>query len=261
MAEAWDLRSNIKAKPGSQGTLFGIGDKDSVLNPSQRWPRGYTPERKNEVTKALDHGTSVHGTDYIHPLAVHARVVDTISRSTMPSEHLRGLRSIEHTAAPGTQGVYYPERRSLHAPVLRSDQQENDTMGKVLIHELGHHHDSQELPARSLEGISDEAVVSHAQRTLDARREDAKYPLPAEPNATMRAQARVQVKSGRAEGYADNYMQEHYRTRGRNPQPVTEGMYEINHPEQSIRDNYPGYRDVRPKVEHLGPQFKDGHLF
>src|SRR4051812_26976626 len=111
MTEAWDMRSNIKAKPGSQGTLFGH-DK-SVLNPRMRWPKGYEPERLSEVREALDHGTEVHGSSDTHQMAHYARIVDTVARSTIPAEHLKGLRTVDHRVNPGTEGTYWPGRRHL----------------------------------------------------------------------------------------------------------------------------------------------------
>jgi hypothetical protein len=97
MTDAYDLRSNLKGKPGSQGTLFQVHDK-GLLNPQQRWPQGYTPERLNTVRDATrDISFRTHAGD---PQAPHRQwehldrehFAKTVARTTVPAEDLQGLR-------------------------------------------------------------------------------------------------------------------------------------------------------------------------
>lgn len=247
MTESWDLRSNIKAKPGSQGTLFQPASK-SLLNPQQRWPRGYTPERQNEIREALK-DTPVEGR--YAPDAAHqrARVVDTVARSTVPAHNLRGLSRIDANVKEGTLGTYWPGTQRLAVNMLNRDQWKDDDSGQTLIHELGHHRDFQSGTA-SAGGITDEKIEHTAQAMNPGR----------EVNTTMKIQADQEIRRGRAEGYADNYMVRNYRTRGRNPQPVTQGAYEQNFPAPEYRNRqYPGYNDIRPpQTPALGAQFHAG---
>lgn len=258
MSEPYDLRSNIKGKPGSQGTLFQVKDK-GLLNPAQRWPRGYTPERQEEVRGELfaDHlgrNTRFFGAEGRHDNAVRARFVDTVARSTMPARHLNNLGEVTEYPAKDTRGTYWPGMNSRLAVNLHTEN-EGDRAGQTLLHELGHHHANQafDLPEPKQETVHAAAELGMA----DWRRSRG-------PNASDLHMAEGRVRMGMHEGYADNYMTEHYRTRGRNPQPVTEGAYESN-PNFAggrLEREYPGYRDIRPRPQaHMGPQFRQGELF
>lgn len=111
----WDVGPVLKDKMGSQGTLFRGGTKFSS---DKRYPRGYTPERQQEVADAVvqpstkvytdARGTQVsHGTqsanfkdrkvrgsgDMSAPMEHESRqpvrdLVDNIARSTVPVEDL-----------------------------------------------------------------------------------------------------------------------------------------------------------------------------
>lgn len=254
----FDLRSNIKGKPGSQGTLFQVTGK-SALNPTLRWPRGYSPERQAEVHSALK-ATPIDPPDYMEDehepgdyKALHAyapRVRDTIARSTVPAEHLQGLKYIHGHPDQGTDGTYWPRRREL---AVDMNQPEAD---EVLIHELGHHADAQHL-----------RTSEHAALRLGQQRAEEK--VKADPrlqhhvsetgevnvNSTRLVNAVREVSYGVGEGVADNYMVEHYRTRGRRPQPTTQGAYEKNFTRDRLDEKYPGYSEMRPATPLNTRQF------
>lgn len=170
----WDLRSNIKAQPGSQGTLLR-GDQFE-LNQTRRWPKGYTPERQAEVREAV-----VGRLSQSQPLSnavgrgfgpIRRNLIDNIARSTAPAEDFQGIRFAPGQRAgtrlptafssyragemqsAGNVGEYHPHgdvldrrgapvgegRRHSPAPsdptilVLRGHEK-----GDVPIHEIGHH--------------------------------------------------------------------------------------------------------------------------
>lgn len=228
MAEPYDLRSNIKGKPGSQGTLFQVKDK-GLLNPQQRWPRGYTPERNREVSEALDLHTNVSPTTRVDPprraTEVRARLQDAIARSTVPAEHLAGLRTIHDQPEQGHDATYWPGRQSVAVNMFSrnegaitghdEDEDEHDAGAKNLIHELGHHHDFFQTRESA-------ALTRENKNILYAR------------NGRGYADA--------GEAVADNYYVEHYRGPGRAGARATQGRYEDN----GLADEMPAYREVRP---------------
>lgn len=270
MTEAWDMRSNIKGKPGSQGTLFQPRDKDALLNPQQRWPKGYTPERLNEVRGALKdtavhadpEGVGIEEEDHAGRARVEAqhrpRVEQAIARSTVPVKHLQGLSEIHDHVDEGTVGTYWPAKRlggpnSLAVDMSGYHVDSREAEG-VLIHELGHHHDFEHsLEARHK--IVPQVAEKHAWQD--------KSPYHERPTGSGVHQARSKVEPGVLEATADNYFTEHYRTPGRNPQRVTTGQYENNFTTDRLDQKYPGYTDVRaPKPSALlqGMQFHQGEL-
>lgn len=219
-SDDWEIRTNIKSKPGSQGTLFQGGRKE--LNPQRRWPKGYTPERQADVHGGLA-ATTVHPTVKVNPPRrsdeVRARVVDAVSRSTVPVEHLDGLREIHDQPEKGTEATYWPMRKSLAVDMFHPDGHKN------LIHELGHHRDNYTRESVGMTKANKDILYS--------------------PTGKGRAEA--------AEAVADNYYVEHHRDLGRNGRPPTQGRYE----DTGNADHMPGYRAVRPaKPEHLSPQFE-----
>lgn len=250
---AWDLRSNIKAKEGSQGTLFQVADKDALLNPQQRWPRGYTPERQGEIRDRLENvkfTTSNPFTRTRDEAVQRARVTDTVARSTMPARHLSLLSEVHDKPMPGTHGTYYPTEKRLHVDMTAEDTE------KTLVHELGHHNAN--VTARG-----GDTVRSHILRLgEEAGRafQPEHYPPDRPLTATARAMGSGIVKQGVHEAYADNYMTEHFRTRGRNPQPVETGRYEENWTTEERERKYPGYNDVRPPAALNEHQFADTPL-
>jgi hypothetical protein len=251
---AWDLRSNIKAKEGSQGTLFQVADKDALLNPQQRWPRGYTPERQSEVRERLDQVRFTTSNQFTRPrdeAVQRARVTDTVARSTMPARHLALLNQVDDTPMPGTHGTYYPQARRLHVNMSADAESE-----QTLIHELGHHNANVTPKGGDTVRQHVSNLAETAGRDFMPKHADADAPL----TGTARALGAKAVKSGVEEAYADNYMTEHFRTRGRNPKPVTEGRYEANWTAAERQQRYPGYNDVRPPAALSEHQFADTPL-
>jgi hypothetical protein len=248
MTEPYDLRSNIKGKPGSQGTLFQVRDK-GLLNPQQRWPRGYTPERQAEVRSAFQ-DTDVRAF-HQHAGALRSAVVDTLARSTAPVEDLQGLKRVTDEPAEGHAATYWRDKKQIGwGPSERA--REN------LLHEMGHHRANDGTTQRgSLE-------VHHAiEQAGDAHAWKDKGKYQDRPTFSGMALARAKVASGVHEAVADDYMVEHYRTGGRKSTGVATGAYERVYPNSLQRDEIlPGYNDVRPpKQEHMGPQFRQGELF
>ena len=259
MTEPYDLRSNIKGKPGSQGTLFQVKDK-GLLNPQQRWPKGYTPERLTEVRKGLkdttvvppDHLYSgpddhVQKTKGVNSFGYRARVEDTIARTTVPGRDLQGLRTIHGEPDSGDDASYWPGRHEVGVDMTHSDS------ARSLVHELGHHYyNDHSLDAQR---TIPEVAESHAWRDKGKYQE--------RPNATGKVMAQAKVQEGVHEALADSYYEQHYRTGGRNSQPEGKGgLYEQMFTTEKLDQHYPGYTDVRPSpYRNMGPQFKQERLF
>jgi hypothetical protein len=257
MTDAYDLRSNIKGKAGSQGTLFQVKDK-SLLNPEQRWPQGYTPDRLNTVREAtrdirvspvFASGRSLGELRSGHS---HERFDRMIARSTVPTEDLQGLREVDSRAQADHHATYYPREQRIGIRPEIPDHEAN------LIHELGHHVDNMRArSAETMEGTTRNRIAAVA--TAHAERDWAARGRPGSPNSTALSNAVASVRYGMGEGYADNYYVEHYRSPGRNGQSPAQGRYEDLQGEH-LDTGYPGYRDVRP-APHMGPQFHQGELF
>lgn len=255
MANDWDLRSNIKGKPGSQGTLFQGGR--SQLNPQQRWPRGYTPERQEAVREGMKDAwgrrTAVYGAGDHSDESQRARVVDTVARSTIPESHLFGLETIDSYPDKGTVGTYRP--RKAHLSVDMHTRNEGDAAGQTLVHELGHHHVASDRGHNIRTGQLIEEVAMRDKHVAPFRSPTG------DVNSSGRLMAESQVNPGVHEAAADNYMVEHYRTRGRNPKPVEQGAYEQSFTTEQMDKHYPGYTDVRPPKNLSPSQFSQETLF
>lgn len=251
--EPYEYRTNFKNKPNSQGTLFQVQDK-GLLNPQQRWPRGYTPERLNDVRGALA-GTPIsypdrmedehEPGDYKEMMSYRPRTFSAIARSTIPTEHLKGITEIGGEPDEGTVGTYtYNERRP---GVGRVDvDMTHPEAERTLIHEIGHHVDHLTGARKDLlPGVAQQ----HAQRELDADPKASRWH--SEPNSTHVHMKKKEVDYGVGEAVADNYLQEHYRTPGRpggggRGEQVHVGAYEENFTRDELDKKYPGYTDVRP---------------
>jgi hypothetical protein len=168
--------TNLKATPGSQGTLFQGGYPTS-------YHRGYTPERQRDVTKAakwLDPKNIYHG----HAPAT-AAMRDTVARSTVPVEHVQGVyfsatahaaKDLETSEARGT--YHAPDTTALNASLIKVHP--DAVRGGTAIHEIGHH-------------------VSH------------------EIEKTEHSAYDTGARRGREEGFAENYMETHFRDRRGRP--------------------------------------------
>lgn len=144
----WDMRSNMKAKPGSQGVLFR-GGKDQMTD--AKWPRGYTPERLQLARSAVDphnlYSKGEHGK--ASTTGPERRdLVDTVARSTVPREHLQdlqfypGIRSLDHGSVVDLRGYYRHQGHRLGASVADKPQVailKGYETEPTTIHEIGHH--------------------------------------------------------------------------------------------------------------------------
>lgn len=259
MAESYDLRSNIKGKPGSQGTLFQVKDK-GLLNPEQRWPKGYTPERSREVDQAVahvpitypDHMEDSHEPGEYHEMSRYRpQLLDVVKRSTVPTADLAGLREIHGQAGEGHDATYWPGKRTIGIDMTAGRGQD-----KALIHELGHHKDLQVDPLPGIEHIN-RLALEHASKN--------KPDWQVAPTTSGVIQEANKVRQGVGEAMADNYAVEHYRSPGKiaNQKKTPRGAYEDNFDRDELDRHYPGYTDVRPSPYapgSLGPQFKQEHL-
>lgn len=276
--EAYDLRPNLKDKPGSQGTLFQVKDK-SLLNPERRWPRGYTPERQQQVQDALQ-DTVIMDTAasreratpeqqeqgrYVRYPEAEARVRDILARSTVPVDSVRGLTRIHDTPAPGHLASYWPGRREIGIPIVTNGHPQRAQVEVNLLHELGHH-------VSNRTGAGRAAAEQHAWARMDNEpgpgwtwhdHDNTWYNEHGESRSPVTEASRLQ--DGVEEAFADDHAEEHYRPhpadrrRGiRSPADV-QGTYDSRIAPHVIDRDYPGYYDVRPPG-HLGPQFRQENL-
>lgn len=189
------MQTNIKAKPGSQGTLFQGGY-------NRNYHRGYGPERQAEAREHVEVGYQnwMRNSKGANTGEQRARLMDTIARSTVPSEDLRAesegrmgpMRVKYHTGMflnhIQAHGIYQAKGGTTDqgqpAITLHPGAEETTTA----IHELGHH-------------------VSNARKTEHSQNYKTDQPA-------MR---------GQEEAFADNYAQEHFRDRRGKPTVV--GQY------------------------------------
>jgi len=173
------MRSNLKAKSGSQGTLFQ-GGKEQMTD--ARWPRGYTPERLHEVMGPITHGGQrwlAQGERGKERQTGPDRrdLIDNVARSTIPAHHLQGLQFYPgvHLTEEGTIGNYRRKGTRVGAATATGNQlhlAKGFADSPDAIHEIGHH-------------VSFE------------RADHPGYDTPA--------------SRGKEEAYADEYAQTHYR--------------------------------------------------
>jgi hypothetical protein len=164
------MNTNIKSRPGSQGTLFQGGKPVA----QHRWPRGYSPMRMASVSTMLGEGTSssprrmtvtAHpeagmGSDvtlshpHFNPFSqAHTErlMLEPIARSTLPLSSVASLHGgvhmrIDPSTTPGEHAHYSPINRAINVnrqPMLSvEDPRQKIAMAdSTLIHEFGHHED------------------------------------------------------------------------------------------------------------------------
>jgi len=191
----WDVRTNIKAKPGSQGTLFQGGSEQMT---DAKWPKHYTPERLHEV---LPHVAPYkHGAEGVHDAPAmfeydtgseRRKLVDTVARSTVPAHHMLGVQFKPGAQVvdmgTGTPGEYASGdyKRSHPSSPARIRITRGHAETHTPIHEIGHH-------VSFDGGLPDRGVIPYT--TAGDR--------------------------GHEEGKADAYAQEHYRDRRGRPTQV-----------------------------------------
>jgi hypothetical protein len=221
-----------RAQP-TQGKLFQEGPPQTAA----RYPRGYTPQRMGEVRKATDylinepelHSFSLTGSSLTSPYNVRGGkrlAQEDIARSDVPVKHLEGLgrislRSGLRGSGFGLEdrlGSYSPASRAIDIEPMRGDLgtarglitskeqlrknkgisrvQAQSMYGSALIHEIGHH-------------------VDFTRRRISGSEERTKRFL---SSPTGR---------GKAEGEADRYMLQRFRTdprtKGFTPETQTYG--------------------------------------
>lgn len=226
---SWDVRTNMKAKPGSQGSLFQGGSEQMT---DAKWPRGYTPERLQQVRKVVGPGQRVFRDEpYLHTYDIageQRKLIDNIARSTVPGEHLQRLQfspgktNVDMTVGAGdsemTAGGLYRKPQSPNPNHFGSiSVRRGDADKPVAIHEIGHH-------ASYLAGRPPlETVADH----------------------------------GREEGQADAYAQTHFRDRRGRPTDV-EGYRYMRPDSVRTQDFFDAYHAVRPRTptawQPLSPQ-------
>lgn len=176
---------------GGTPQLFPTRD---MLSDKARWPRGFTPERQAEVADALGHYRSsrvardkVHRDKRLNGTTLSQQgqresgqieAVRTVARSTVPVEHLAGLRGKFRVVPPSelNGAVASGQYDETHGVQIAGGAHR----GPTPIHEIGHH------------------VSSHILGT-----EHSAYEHP--------------EQMGAEEAYAENYAEEHFRDRRGRP--------------------------------------------
>lgn len=195
------MQPQLKQDEGSQGTLFQGG------YPSNPTHRGYGPERRNAVREAVALGLDPHRRSRMergYGLPGHHAIIDTLARSTVPVEHIAApgspdpayegqrlgnphLEWVSNQAmSGGVLGRYYEGGFASHANGRLGQPSISIARGQehspTVIHELGHH------------------VSKFVEQTPHSA-----YDTPAH--------------QGAEEGFAENYMKQHYRGRRGERQP------------------------------------------
>lgn len=161
---SFEMQTNIKARPGSQGTLFQGGKPVA----QHRWPRGYSPSRMAAVGGALTlGGGGIHvsadplagNSEYpglSHPhlnpsSEAHTRrlILEPLARSTYHVPDITNLAGGIHLrvnagTTPGEAAHYSPQSRTINVNRQTHKGDARTQLAKadaVLIHEMGHHVD------------------------------------------------------------------------------------------------------------------------
>jgi hypothetical protein len=227
----WDVRTNMKAKPGSQGVLFR-GGADQMTD--AKWPRHYTPERMAQVKAAVAPGQrSFRDEPYLMQFDTageQRKLIDNIARSTVPAAHLNRLQfspgksETEMSTGSGDSqmiaGGTYTKPPSANPNSLGVVQLlKGDAEHPVAIHEIGHH-------------------ASHVAGTMA-------YGTPAQ--------------RGAEEGKADTYAQEHFRDR-RGRSTSWDGYRYMRPDPVRNAEFFDAYHGARPRQRELEAYNPDPHL-
>lgn len=191
----WDVRTNLNSTPGSQGTLFSGGTKHMS---DERFPRGYTPERKAEISNAMFRVDPEHNTlrDHLYTGGTRAdnapkrNLIDTVSRSTVPVEHLQ-------PKAPTRQLAFWTHHRS-----------GDGTLGDEHEGHAGHYNRA----PRGFDGIRHDIVIDPAHTRGSTIIHEIGHHV---SNLTDQPHSGVRTPEtqGAEESFADNYAQTHFRDR------------------------------------------------
>lgn len=192
--------TNMKAKPNSQGTLFGVNP--SARTPESRQPRGYSPERFREVTAAtgINYGTSSggHGKSlrvYSGHAGTLAKAAESLARSTVPMSDI----TRPHKDQPASD-----ENPDLDIGIWPEESMKGN---------LGHYSRS---GTTAMKGQGRIALASGTEKTVDQTvlHEIGHHVDRGSPYNTAES-------TGRAEGFADQYAETHGRTPGRKKKAVS----------------------------------------
>lgn len=247
--DGWRYETRMKNKPNSQGTLFSGGTEQRT--PESRQPRGYSPERFNEVAQATNLRTTNYETGKRVPTTYPgnefptAQLLQTYARSTIPVEHFNAPdengSKVTHYATDDVAKNNAGEFRSTIGPSYPTQIRvmPKHVSGYTPIHEVGHH-------------VSlNVAGTEHSKRMKDYGVSD----IPANWDTSPRMR-------GMEEGFADNYAQEHARNTGYKPKPVNvqrqfgawhNSYFRMHNWNASVFDT--AYNSVRPNNQLSPRQF------
>lgn len=182
-AMQFELRPNMKNKPNAQGTLFRASP--SQRTPESRQPRGYSPGRYEKTRNAMGfvgyRGVGMRPPDERGPAA---QAIATVARSTVPLQHLKsdtGMNVDIFLSNSVTSGGLGDYRKP--------SKMRDIPNGAIRV-----------LPGETASTTLIHEIGHHVDRASD-------FATPSE--------------KGRAEGYADQYAQEHYRQPGYKRRGVT----------------------------------------
>lgn len=246
----WHVATNLNNTPDAQGTLFSGGKRYSS---DKRYPKGFTPERRDAVSQALVPKSGVYlgrngmerhsqtfsgnrnlrdfqfGDDKQHTRSKQGlrRAVENIARSTVPLEHLqpaKGFKEVRLTvdeshydgqlAAKGNAGEYW------HAGMPQGGvpSGRNDIVVQT---------DYADSPTVIHE-------VGHHASNVQMK-----------PHSGAWGGYRTPGTRGLEEGFADKYADEHYRDPKGNPAP-RQGTYAGGIRDETRTDGfYKQYHKVR----------------
>ena len=228
---SWDVRTNIKAKPGSQGTLFQGGSEQMT---DAKWPRGYTPERLHEVHQVVSPSKRpLRDRPSMGEYDTNGetrKLIDNIARSTVPSEHLQRLQFFpgkldeEMTTGKGDSqmlagGLYNKPATPNPNRFGMIRVRRGDADNPVAIHEIGHH---------------------------------ASY-LAGRPDITTRTQ------QGHEEATADAYAETHFRDR-RGQKSDLNGYRYMQPDSERNAEFFASYHKTRPRQHEFSSYRPDPHL-
>lgn len=208
----WDVRTNISATPGAQGTLFSGGKKYAS---DKRYPRGYTPERLADVKDSVDTSNvsvswgqqrtleALHGTqkapyvgDFGEP---NRKLIDGIARSTVPTDHL----------------LYTDADRQKDDVIRFTTGHERDSLGQ----NVAGHYVSRQLQAKQGAGSNTRPVIAVTKGFEDTPTtiHEIGHHVDSEERGYHYHSHSNPVGVGAAEGRADAYADTHYRDRSGRP--------------------------------------------
>jgi len=190
-------------RPGTQGQMVTGGH-------AHPWPRGFTPERRNEVSEVMP-GVSPgsYGEIMMNPgqkQAVQNRTRDMVARTSVPASDMEGLSEIRWDLSPSSDaaGSYGPDRSRKD---LRSETGRlpgrirmnpgrgslvpdfDDAQEQTFAHEAGHHrsmyHEGNPLPVASRRDLpkvlgAEEARADQYGRSHYQGKSEYQTPYPSE---------------------------------------------------------------------------------